>query len=687
MEETDCLLSSQRSSVSDMPNNIPHTSQDSDSSLARNDPCTNTEGNSDPTPIKVLQHITPNRRKRIRISPLSRSGTTLKNDSSSTMNGPDEVIQSDHVSTADFHCPNRLDHSERDRTDTLRNSVVNLSAIEPEVRGIIFKYVQSESVICCLELAGFTSPYVLTCLDETQIHRVEDFVGHACTLMNSASVRERFIGPIFSDFPEQFRFPSGTVCGLLLATAEIKRRYSSLSKPNESYLVDHNTKNLTDVSAQTDISLPFASSLSTAGEANYSNKLSNAIIKSSPPTQGAGSPQSAASTSSAVIEFPSTLDSASKSNTENVATSSDPMSMMAAAFQAAAVAAAGNNHTIQPALGSKSTTADSSTGTSGEQISNPLELAQALGNQFPVEITSAARLVAAVSGCAFSNPFQPSQTTLGPGVNYDEEVVDLDRLKQHSSASAIRLASRQFLNAHLVRGRDFDMEMEISTTPEGVKRVTGIFYCHLCREKRERTSAVRFSIARNRYPVLSNVLSHLKTHFQYRGQFFTGTGTTITGTSSNMHHLTPSTKVSTGFGDVMLPMVSSSIPGLPFVGSTTLPNFGLNAPSYFDVNVTPSGASNTHTSRSTVSTPTPPDPNIPAFMLKGEELEHTRDDEQKRQILTSANSVCQSPCDARANHSNATSLESSDSVPTSTFNQIVDHFSSQADFAPLGNPR
>nr|CDS18909.1 expressed conserved protein [Echinococcus granulosus] len=95
--------------------------------------------------------------------------------------------------------------------------------------------------------------------------------------------------------------------------------------------------------------------------------------------------------------------------------------------------------------------------------------------------------------------------------------IDVERLIHHSSASACRLAARQFVNANLVRGQHFDMEMEVSGGGEnGQKRVTGIFYCHLCREKRERTCAVRFSVARNRYPVMSNVLSHLKTHFQYQ---------------------------------------------------------------------------------------------------------------------------------------------------------------------------
>uniref|UniRef100_A0A5K3EUL9 Sal-like protein 2 n=1 Tax=Mesocestoides corti TaxID=53468 RepID=A0A5K3EUL9_MESCO len=121
-------------------------------------------------------------------------------------------------------------------------------------------------------------------------------------------------------------------------------------------------------------------------------------------------------------------------------------------------------------------------------------------------------------GGHFSMHTQPqSQQTHSKTSATLNENIDVERLIHHSSASACRLAARQFVNANLVRGQHFDMKMEVSGGGEGgQKRVTGIFYCHLCREKRERTCAVRFSVARNRYPVMSNVLSHLKTHFQYQ---------------------------------------------------------------------------------------------------------------------------------------------------------------------------
>ena len=116
----------------------------------------------------------------------------------------------------------------------------------------------------------------------------------------------------------------------------------------------------------------------------------------------------------------------------------------------------------------------------------------------------------------FSLPSQHSPQSRNSCSSTTTDNIDVERLIHHSSASACRLAARQFVNANLVRGKHFDMQMEVSGGENGQKRVTGIFYCHLCREKRERTCAVRFSVARNRYPVMSNVLSHLKTHFQYQ---------------------------------------------------------------------------------------------------------------------------------------------------------------------------
>ncbi|KAM3186280.1 hypothetical protein ACTXT7_004635 [Hymenolepis weldensis] len=146
------------------------------------------------------------------------------------------------------------------------------------------------------------------------------------------------------------------------------------------------------------------------------------------------------------------------------------------------------------------------------------------------------RLLDCMGGGRFSMPSQPQSTSPQSRYSFSDNI-DVERLIHHSSASACRLAARQFVNANLVRGQHFDMEMEVTGGGEnGQKRVTGIFYCHLCREKRERTCAVRFSVARNRYPVMSNVLSHLKTHFQYQSSVGAASNG---GSSSGLKKLSP----------------------------------------------------------------------------------------------------------------------------------------------------
>ncbi|KAA3670337.1 uncharacterized protein DEA37_0006541 [Paragonimus westermani] len=419
----------------------------------------------------------------------------------------------------------------------------NLAKLDPELRGIILKYVQSESVVRCLELAGITTHHVLACLDELQIRRLEDFVGHACTLIDSPDIRELFLGPIFSHFPEQFRLPSGTICGLLLAAAEIKLRYSESHNLVDTVVTSTNRVGAhpfshisTDAASQTDISISWNSTTNPLLMLSGMCGLGH-IRNSSSPVPNAQSPQTVLNSTSSSVDgsrrtelcgrLPTFSSLPCVSHPDTITPSSGTVAIMAAAFQAAAAASSGKQISkMDTTIFQQPPTVNGaeSNMVSMEQHSAQADLVQAFGNTLPIEngtsVQTPSRFVASVSGCTL--PSTVSSVTpnfSGLAANcYEEEVVDLDRLKQHSSASATRLASRQFLNAHLIRGRDFDMEMEISTTPEGVKRVTGIFYCHLCREKRERTSAVRFSIARNRYPVLSNVLSHLKTHFQHRVQ-------------------------------------------------------------------------------------------------------------------------------------------------------------------------
>ncbi|KAA0195237.1 hypothetical protein FBUS_02752 [Fasciolopsis buskii] len=517
------------------------------------------------------------RRKRIRISPLARVSGDPRGQSESSINTltrytsvcNDIDTSQEMRSIIQPSIPSQSQSSAMESVET--NSIASLisTRMDSELQSIILKYVRLKSVIRCLELAGFCSPFVLACLDEAQIQRLEDFVGHTCSLIDSPEIREQFLGPIFGKYPEQFRLPAGTVCGLMLASADIKRRYRrltavppELTPPCPSSIDIHHTDmdyinehGFADMASQTEISVPpgMTKPLQFLSESDIPTMPLTPVTSASPVL-----PTSNPSVSNALATCPPTVtsyvDPVNVPQLNPLITSIDhsatpnTVAMMAAAFQAAAVVASGSGYTqaLSKSSGLLAPSSSSSSTSSASQPSNqfiptsPLShttssVATALNGAFPTDpstvittVQNAARLVAAVSGCTIQNSLQSLTSVVGSnnnsvgtqGLMYDEEVIDLERLKQHSSASAVRLASRQFINAHLIRGRDFDMEMEISVTPEGLKRVTGIFYCHLCREKRERTSAVRFSIARNRYPVLSNVLSHLKTHFQYRGQLF-----------------------------------------------------------------------------------------------------------------------------------------------------------------------
>ncbi|CAL8085652.1 unnamed protein product [Calicophoron daubneyi] len=560
-------------------------------------------------PISGNSHY-HHRRKRIRISPLSRSvpkETVFQSGEHSLAFGsvvglghdgakslPNEMISSPNIDPL----ASPLNPLEEDSTN-----VLNLNRIDPELRMLICKYVRSEAILRCLELAGFTSPYVLACLDEVQIRHLEEFVGHACSLMNSTLARESFIGPIFAKYPGRFKLPSGAVCGLLLATAEIKRRYCDGSLLDSS-CPDHGAsrmEELTDMGCQTDISIPpgsnqnrlFAAQTMVLGTTHPVNTVLNVNCTSPKiqhsqngstdvPARNFGEHHPTKSTTATSNANVLAVDSIS-----TVTSTTDTVAMMAAAFQAAAVAATSCSSYGQSGVkfdSSASATSENGLSTSGH-LPNSAGPGGAFGTSLPSDtntvmtsVQNAVRLVAAVSGCAVQNstqPCPPVMSSTAPCCMFEEEVIDLERLKQHSSASAIRLASRQFVNAHLTRGRDFDMEMEVSITQEGLKRVTGIFYCHLCREKRERTSAVRFSIARNRYPVLSNVLSHLKTHFQYRGQVFTVGQSTYQNTNCLQ-------KGSYMFGDSNV-ATGSSTSALTLNSSPGLAGLGLNAASYPDL--------------------------------------------------------------------------------------------------------
>ncbi|CAH8675585.1 unnamed protein product [Schistosoma rodhaini] len=424
---------------------------------------------------------------------------------------------------------------------------LKLAKLDPEFRELISRYVCSEYVVHCLELAGFCTPYVVARLDDHQLQRLETFVGHACSIMKSITLREHFVGPIFANDPLKFKLPSGAACGILLAAHEIRRRYrrSQLSiegrnSIDEDIIIvpDSCDQSFSDIGCQTDSSLSHLISSASSLPVTLADPLPSNFMENSDST----SPTSVVNLTSKTY-FPDSPNPLRRSE-PTVPPSDGPAVIMAAALQAAAAAVSGNGHnnitlfsSALPDENSLTTLSGLSSCNSGDN--NPVlhpgpsispvssRNTTPVSNMPPVTITSNA---------IPSHPnFVISSSPVGYGNGlFENERVNLERLKQHSSASAIRLASRQFVNAYLMRGRDFDMEMELSVTPEGFKRVTGIFYCHLCREKRERTSAVRFSIARNRYPVLSNVLSHLKTHFHYRGQTLSGLQATVTQQTQNV---------------------------------------------------------------------------------------------------------------------------------------------------------
>ncbi|KAM7539226.1 hypothetical protein Aperf_G00000055602 [Anoplocephala perfoliata] len=320
--------------------------------------------------------------------------------------------------------------------------------MDPALRELIRKYVRADYVIHCLELAGFDNAVVFACLNnETNIRKLEIFVGTTCALISSHKIRQHFLGPLYARHPSNFKLPAGVICGLRLAVEELKRTngFSAVSSAPFS--------TISDAATQTDSSNPGASSMASSSE---------------------GSPLDPA--------FANAVDSNLIPPPAHIST--DNFSF---------------NHPSLP----------------NPPFSN---------------VDGDCKRILDCMGGRFSLPSQPQSTSPQSRYSFSDNI-DVERLIHHSSASACRLAARQFVNANLVRGQHFDMEMEVTGGGEnGQKRVTGIFYCHLCREKRERTCAVRFSVARNRYPVMSNVLSHLKTHFQYQSNVSAAAAASSTGT-------------------------------------------------------------------------------------------------------------------------------------------------------------
>nr|CAH8871338.1 unnamed protein product [Trichobilharzia regenti] len=491
----------------------------------------NTESaNSEPRRDGSVHHH--HRRKRSHVSPLARSRQSMNSLESppytecglSRLKDHVEIIDSADEDNGVASCNSEtLLNNETAQTTEKSVNALKLTKLDPEFRDLISRYVCSDYVIHCLELAGFCSPYVIARMDYHQLQRLEAFVGHACSVMKSASLREHFVGPIFADDPLKFKLPSGAACGILLAANEIRKRYRRTQLPVESQNVidedviivpDSCDQSFNDAACQT-YSSAFHSLSVLSPVPNISTDALSVVgnLETTSPTAAMNSnPRTSNSPNSLKLE-------------SNTASTTGSAAMMATTIVTAATVSGNGFNNSMPTENSSATlpTLNNSSSVDASSIPHP----RTSPSPVPSRVSVSAPNVHTPTVTSNTFPSQPnfvlspSPIECGSGVLGNDAVI-LERLKQHSSASAIRLASRQFVNAYLMRGRDFDMEMELSVTPDGSKRVTGIFYCHLCREKRERTSAVRFSIARNRYPVLSNVLSHLKTHFHYRGQLLSG---------------------------------------------------------------------------------------------------------------------------------------------------------------------
>ncbi|VDL99270.1 unnamed protein product [Schistocephalus solidus] len=429
--------------------------------------------------------------------------------------------------SADAHDTDSSSEPDSDRQDGERDRSLpycvfhsQSSSMDPSLRSVLGKYIRSEYVINCLELAGFDSPAVVMCLNDSAIKQVEEFVITACSLMASKRLRARYLGPVFARHPSHFRLPAGVICGIRLAIEELRRTQDQhqsptmrgefagvvsqlrtpSSTPSANY--DENCSDsyhyvLTDAVTQTHLTLStsadsgcWTSTSSSTVEPHSSSPILNEVH-----LKGNDSPQPAQSPSSPLSDVPnvqpsfdqplSSIDYSSSSITNP--STSVPSSEFLATARTEFLASHLNENTL---IGRK-------------RILDELTLAPCSG--FPAAISESSLSASSLKLPAYPQ-FQPDT----------DSNVDLSRLIEHSSASACRLAARQFVNAKLVRGEDFDIQMEVSSPPGGSRRITGIFYCHLCREKRERTCAVRFSVARNRYPVLSNVISHLRTHFHHQ---------------------------------------------------------------------------------------------------------------------------------------------------------------------------
>ncbi|VEL10313.1 unnamed protein product [Protopolystoma xenopodis] len=428
-----------------------------------------------------------------------------------------------------------------DSIETLMLPLFAFGRIASDLRSLINRYVQSESVLYCLEIAGFTTAPVIACLaDDAEIRELESFIQHAGQIISNPSIRLALLGPVYAMHPAKFRLPFGAICGLRLALKELASSslpgvtYSmhGLTTPKPSHqsnLGPADFSRLISFGGRLDDSGSHAAYGNGNGSNTSSSSTSNALLPSGhlPPPLGSNRLAAAAAAAallpgmtSSLIRGQVAVAAAAAAAARSLVPPTTPSSTSASSPPVSA-AAGGTTRTGGDSLDAShlhqlfeaAVTGVTSAGCSGTTDSDNLSSSSSLHHSSSLPLFPFLSSSQPNGAQAFHSPdFQVNRLD-------DFGRFNLERLKQHSVVRVSRIAARHFANApHLVQGRDFDVEMEVSLTSEGFQRVTGLFYCQLCRAKRDRAAAVRFSVARNRTPVMSNVISHLKIHFQYLGQ-------------------------------------------------------------------------------------------------------------------------------------------------------------------------
>lgn len=80
------------------------------------------------------------------------------------------------------------------------------------------------------------------------------------------------------------------------------------------------------------------------------------------------------------------------------------------------------------------------------------------------------------------------------------------------AASVIDRVSKKYLNATLEFKKDFDLDIEIMETSLEPK-CSGLYRCFICRGLKGHPKDIKFSLSKEGYVILSNVITHLKQHF------------------------------------------------------------------------------------------------------------------------------------------------------------------------------